>query len=102
MHQYDEAGRRTRMTYPDGNLFNGLNQLIETAGLQVGHNARGDVTKIGSASYGYTSESQMTSAPSVTMTHDLLMRLYQVVGPSETSVPTAAGSMPTSGAASSR
>jgi YD repeat-containing protein len=58
---------------------NGLNQVSTTGSTSVTHDARGNTTAIGSASYGYDSENRLTSAPGgTTLTYDPLGRLYEV------------------------
>lgn len=58
---------------------NGLNQVTQTGATNVTHDARGNTTAIGSASYGYSSENLMTSGPNgTTLAYDPLGRLYEV------------------------
>jgi RHS repeat-associated protein len=58
---------------------NGLNQVSTTGSTSVTHDARGNTTAIGSASYGYDSENRLTSGPGgTTLTYDPLGRLYEV------------------------
>jgi RHS repeat-associated protein len=60
---------------------NGLNQLTAVGGTSNSHDARGNVSAIGAASYGYSSENLLTSAPSsTTLAYDPANRLYQTVG----------------------
>jgi hypothetical protein len=46
---------------------NGLNQLTGAGSVTLGYDARGNLTQSGSASYSYTSDNLMTSAPGLTM-----------------------------------
>jgi len=64
---------------------NGLNQITQTGATTVSHDAAGNASAIGSASYGYDRENQLTSAPNgVTLTYDPALRLYQVANSSGT------------------
>jgi len=57
---------------------NGLNQLTTAGGQTITHDARGNVTGIGLASYGYSSENLLTAGPnSASLAYDPLGRLYQ-------------------------
>lgn len=59
--------------------INGLNQITATGGATVTHDARGNITAIGSASYGYSSENLLTSAPNgIALGYDPLLRLYSM------------------------
>ena len=46
--------------------INGLNQVTATGATSVTHDARGNITAIGTASYGYRSDNLMTTAGSAT------------------------------------
>jgi hypothetical protein len=60
---------------------NGLNQLTSVGGVSNSHDARGNVSAIGTNSYGYSSENLLTSAPSsTTLSYDPANRLYQTAG----------------------
>jgi YD repeat-containing protein len=58
---------------------NGLNQIASWNGT-LAYDARGNITAIGSSSYGYSSENLLTSAPGFTLTYDPLTRLYGLTG----------------------
>jgi RHS repeat-associated protein len=58
---------------------NGLNQLTSAGPTTLGHDARGNLTQWGTASYGYSVENRLTSAPGGTgLAYDPLGRLAQV------------------------
>lgn len=59
---------------------NGLNQVTATGGATVSYgDSRGNITSIGSASYGYSSENLLTSAPNgIALGYDPLLRLYSM------------------------
>lgn len=60
---------------------NGLNQLTANGGTSLTHDSRGNISAVGSSSYGYTSENMLVSAPgSVNLSYDPLLRLYQTAG----------------------
>jgi RHS repeat-associated protein len=60
---------------------NGLNQVTATGATSVSHDARGNITAIGGAGYGYTSENMMATAPGgATLAYDPLLRRYETVG----------------------
>ncbi|NCP12519.1 MAG: RHS repeat protein, partial [Sphingomonadales bacterium] len=62
----------------DAYAANGLNQLTTAGGQTIAHDARGNVTAIGSVSYGYTSENFLTTGPNgAALAYDPLGRLYQ-------------------------
>ena len=62
-----------------------LNQLTSVGGVSNSHDSRGNVSAIGSNSYGYSSENLLTSAPSsTTLSYDPANRLYQTAGGSTT------------------
>lgn len=64
---------------------NGLNQLTANGGTSLNHDARGNISTVGSSSYGYTSENMLVSGPgSVTLSYDPLLRLYQTTGSATT------------------
>src|SRR5205085_6736926 len=64
---------------------NGLNQLTAIGGVSNSHDSRGNVSAIGSNSYGYSSENLLTSGPSsTTLSYDPANRLYQTAGGSTT------------------
>src|SRR5437868_6688772 len=64
---------------------NGLNQLTAIGGVSDSHDSRGNVSAIGSSSYGCSSENLLTSAPSsTTLSYDPANRLYQTAGGSTT------------------
>jgi RHS repeat-associated protein len=64
---------------------NGLNQLTAAGGVSNSHDSRGNVSAIGGASYGYSSENLLTSGPSsTTLSYDPADRLYQTAGGSTT------------------
>ncbi len=55
---------------------NGLNQVTQTGSTGVTHDARGNVTGIGSASYAYTAENRLATGPGTSLAYDGLGRLY--------------------------
>lgn len=56
---------------------NGLNQITTTGGMSVTHDARGNVSVIGTAGYQYTSENQLRiGAGGAALAYDPLGRLY--------------------------
>jgi RHS repeat-associated protein len=58
---------------------NGLNQLTAQGGTGLAYDGRGNVSAIGSAAYGYTSENRLATAPGgVYMTHDPLGRYHWI------------------------
>lgn len=60
---------------------NGLNQLTAQGSTALGYDGRGNVSAIGGAAYGYTSENRLASAPGgVNMTHDPLGRYHWISG----------------------
>ena len=62
----------------DAYAANGLNQLTTAGGQTITHDARGNVTAIGSDSYGYSSENFLTTGPNgAALAYDPLGRLYQ-------------------------
>ncbi|WP_395612222.1 RHS repeat domain-containing protein [Allosphingosinicella sp.] len=64
---------------------NGLNQLTAVGGVSNSHDSRGNVSAIGSSSYGYSSENLLNSAPSsTTLSYDPANRLYRTAGGSTT------------------
>lgn len=64
---------------------NGLNQMTATGTSSVTHDARGNVTAIGSAGYTYTSENMLTGGPGgVGLAYDPLLRLYQTAAAATT------------------
>jgi RHS repeat-associated protein len=58
---------------------NGLNQLAAW-NVPLGHDAKGNIVAVGGASYGYSSENLLTSAPANTLRYDPLMRLHSLSG----------------------
>ncbi|RHW18546.1 RHS repeat-associated core domain-containing protein [Sphingomonas gilva] len=63
-----------------GYTVNGLNQLTAAGSTSLTHDARGNISGMGAASYGYSSENMLTSGPGTTLTYDPLLRLYQMLG----------------------
>ena len=58
---------------------NGLNQITNVDAATVTHDSKGNITAIGSDSYGYSSENFLTSGPASAMLgYDPMGRLYQV------------------------
>lgn len=58
---------------------NGLNQLTVQGDTGIGYDAGGNVTSIGGAGYGYTSENRLATAPGgYVMTHDPLGRYHWI------------------------
>ena len=56
-------------------------KLTAVGGVSNSHDARGNVSAIGTNSYGYSSENMLISAPSsTTLAYDPLNRVYQTVG----------------------
>jgi RHS repeat-associated protein len=56
---------------------NGLNQITATGGTNVTHDARGNVSVIGTAGYQYTSENQLRAGPGAAqLAYDVMGRLY--------------------------
>ncbi|MEA3015888.1 MAG: hypothetical protein QOI38_610 [Sphingomonadales bacterium] len=55
---------------------NGLNQLTNTGGLTVSHDARGNIDALGSVTFTYTAENRLAGAPSPLFAYDGLGRLY--------------------------
>ncbi|WP_245942018.1 RHS repeat domain-containing protein [Sphingomonas gilva] len=63
-----------------GYTANGLNQLTAAGSTSLTHDARGNISGMGAASYGYSSENLLTSGPGTTLAYDPLLRLYQTSG----------------------
>jgi RHS repeat-associated protein len=60
---------------------NGLNQVTTIAGVTQGHDARGNLTTSGAASYTYASENMLKTGPAgATLAYDPALRLYETVG----------------------
>lgn len=57
---------------------NGLNQVTATGGVSVTHDGRGNVSAIGSDSFGYTSENFLTQSHAALMAPDARLRTAQV------------------------
>ncbi|MEA3015410.1 MAG: hypothetical protein QOI38_132 [Sphingomonadales bacterium] len=55
---------------------NGRNQLTNTGGLTVSHDARGNIDALGSVGFTYTAENRLAGAPSPLFAYDGLGRLY--------------------------
>jgi RHS repeat-associated protein len=63
----------------DGSTPNGLNQIANVGAKTVTHDSKGNITAVGTDSYGYSSENFLTSGPSsTTLGYDPMGRLYQV------------------------
>jgi RHS repeat-associated protein len=63
----------------DGSTANGLNQIGNVAAKTVTYDTRGNITGVGTDTYGYASENSLTSAPGSTgLSYDPMGRLYQV------------------------
>ena len=59
---------------------NGLNQVTNVGASTVTHDSRGNITAVGSDSYGYDGENQLVSGPaSTSLGYDPIGRLYQGV-----------------------
>lgn len=68
-----------------GYTANGLNQYLAAGSTNPTYDARGNITGLGSGSFGYSSENLMTTAPnSVTLSYDPEGRLYQILGSATT------------------
>ena len=80
---YNPAGQITSMTRSNdayawngaanaakAYTVNGLNQATAAAGVSIGHDGRGNMSSIGTASYGYTTENRLVSAPGATMLYE--------------------------------
>lgn len=66
--------------FNQSDTLNGLNQVTATGGASLTHDARGNITGIGSSAYGYDIENRMTSGGSASaIGHDPLGRLRQIV-----------------------
>lgn len=64
---------------------NGLNQIGNVGAATVTHDTKGNITAVGSDSYGYSPENFLTSGPgSATLGYDPMGRLYQVAQGSST------------------
>jgi RHS repeat-associated protein len=60
-------------------ISNGLNQITTTGGVNLNHDARGNVSAIGTNSFAYSSENLLQSGPSgTTLAYDPMLRLYEV------------------------
>jgi RHS repeat-associated protein len=91
---YNPASQiRTRLRSTDAYAFagaltqnelyglNGLNQASDIAGTAQGHDGRGNLITSGAASYSYTAENMMKTAPnSASLSYDPGLRLYETVG----------------------
>jgi RHS repeat-associated protein len=63
----------------DGLTPNGLNQVGNVGPKTITHDSKGNITAVGTDSYGYSSENFLTSGPgSTTLGYDPMGRLYQV------------------------
>lgn len=60
--------------------INGLNQVTATGATSLSHDARGNVSAIGSAAYGYSSENLLKTGPGVSLSYDPMLRLYELAG----------------------
>jgi YD repeat-containing protein len=65
-----------------GYTANGLNQYTAAGPLTPAYDGRGNTTALGSASYGYTAENRLTSAPGNNLYSDPVGRLYHLSGSS--------------------
>jgi RHS repeat-associated protein len=65
---------------------NGLNQLTVSGSVSLGYDARGNITSLGSDSFGYSSENLLTSATLASVTssydYDPVLRLFKATGTS--------------------
>jgi RHS repeat-associated protein len=63
----------------DSSTPNGLNQIGNVGAKTVTHDAKGNITAVGTDAYGYSSENFLTSGPNgTTLGYDPMGRLYQV------------------------
>ena len=63
---------------------NGLNQYTLSGSVVPTYDRRGNLTSAGGGSYGYSSENLLVTAPSLTLSYDPALRLYQTVGAATT------------------
>ena len=63
---------------------NGLNQYTAAGAASFTYDPKGNLTSDGTNTYGYSSESLLTSAPGATLSYDPFLRLYQIAGSTTT------------------
>jgi len=94
---YNPAGQiGTRTTSNDGYAWtgqvavsrpytaNGLNQYTLSGTVVPTYDARGNLTSAGGSTYGYDAQNLLVSAPSLALSYDPLLRLYQTAGTATT------------------
>jgi len=76
------------------NVINGLNQVTQTGGTNVGHgDDRGNVTSVGSSNYAYTTEDRLRSGGSATLAYNPEGTLLSETGAATTLFDTLGGNI---------